>query len=88
MSFSIYPDASSYRLRMSSQPIRLTTSTLSLVLDVVDATMAGEPVWGFKICERAKLGCIRHPSLIASSEWDGLQDHGKPAKSLAAGFTR
>lgn len=41
---------------MSSQPVRLTTSTLA-VLDVVrDATMAGEPVWGFKICERASLG--------------------------------
>jgi DNA-binding MarR family transcriptional regulator len=41
---------------MPDQHVRLTTSTLA-VLDVIrNAAIAGEFVWGFKICDQASLG--------------------------------
>ena len=74
---------------MSPQWPRLTKPTLA-VLDVLMQATDDDPVWGFRICERADLGSgTVYPILDRLAElgwieatWEAEQPRGRPRRRL------
>ncbi|MEU9884340.1 helix-turn-helix transcriptional regulator [Sphaerisporangium sp. NPDC051011] len=76
---------------MSAARIRLTTAT-RLVLDVLLASSADDPVWGYRICELAGLGSgTVYPILERleeagwiSGDWEQGDPTGRPRRRFYA----
>jgi PadR family transcriptional regulator, regulatory protein PadR len=68
---------------MAVRRIRLTSATLAVLDALFTGTEAGDPVWGFKICEQTGLGPgTVYPILdrLESGSWiSGAWETGQPA---------